>query len=157
MTNKHQQFSLFWDFYNVLHFELLDPQSQTVQTYCTGMSPDRNIKRFMHPPAPAPALQLQTTDLKSNQVQNYHRTYIIQIMDIRAYFLSLLLDRLDTRTPLASFLFIGRTGQSEESYRQRVCVLGSHKETTNLGSSSLNASSEYLILIKEFWLNIKLD
>ena len=36
-------------------------------------------------------------------------------------------------------------------------MLGSHKETTNLGSSSLNASSEYLILIEEFWLNIKLD
>ena len=135
----------------------MDCQSQTVQTHCIRMSPDRNIKRFMHP-APAPQLYTaRTTDLKSNQVRNYHRTYIIQIMDIRAYFLSLLLDRLHTRIPLASFLFIGRTGQSEERYRQRVYVLGSHKETTNLGSSSLTASSEYLILIEEFWLNIKLD
>ena len=106
----------------------LDCQSQTVQTHCIRMSPDRNIKRFMHP-APAPQLYTaRTTDLKSNQVRNYHRTYIIQIMDIRAYFLSLLLDRLHTRILLASFLFIGCSGQSEKRYRQKVYVLGSHKE-----------------------------
>ena len=101
----------------------MDCQSQTVQTHCIRMSPDRNIKRFMHP-APAPQLYTaRTTDLKSNQVRNYHRTYIIQIMDIRAYFLSLLLDRLHTRIPLASFLFIGCSGQSEKRYRQSRILL----------------------------------
>ena len=49
----------------------------------------------------------QSPDVKSYQVQYYHQTYIIKIMDITAYFLSLLSDWLERALPLVGF-FGGR-------------------------------------------------
>ena len=49
----------------------------------------------------------QSPDVKSYQVQYYHQTYIIKIMDITAYFLSLLSDWLEPGLPLVGF-FGGR-------------------------------------------------
>ena len=51
----------------------------------------------------------QSPDVKSYQVQYYHQTYIIKIMDITAYFLSLLSDWLERALPLVGF-FGGRVG-----------------------------------------------
>ena len=51
----------------------------------------------------------QSPDVKSYQVQYYHQTYIIKIMDITAYFLSLLSDWLERGLPLVGF-FGGRVG-----------------------------------------------
>ena len=66
------------------------------------------------------------TDLKSNQLQNYHQTYIIKIMDITAYFLSLLLDWLNQRLSLDNFLCLSVIGQSEPRLRYWVYILGSY-------------------------------
>ena len=56
----------------------------------------------------------QSPDVKSYQVQYYHQTYIIKIMDITAYFLSLLSDWLERGLPLAGF-FGGRLGPANRS------------------------------------------
>ena len=73
----------------------------------------------------------KSLDVKSYRVQNYHQTYIIKIMDITAYFLSLLLDWPQPALPLASFLLAGcdwpMGGQAQ------VYIVGwvIYKETTN--------------------------
>ena len=81
------------------------------------------------------------TDLKSNQLQNYPQTYIIKIMDIMAYFLSLLLDWLNQRFSLDHFLCLNVIGQSELALRYWVQHTGViYKETLNLGFVSIQIS-----------------
>ena len=77
----------------------------------------------------------QSPDVKSYQVQYYHQTYIIKIMDITAYFLSLLSDWLERGLPLAGF-FGGRLGPANRSLSTGIHTGLGHIQRDN-GSDSV--------------------
>ena len=99
------------------------PRSAAVPLLKRVWIAERPICSMPPPPSPMPESSQadsrhkkgdQSPDVKSYQVQYYHQTYIIKIMDITAYFLSLLSDWLERGLPLAGF-FGGRVGPANRS------------------------------------------